>query len=384
MSHGEQLLQQILENPSDLDSRLVYADWLMENGNPRGELIQIQFEIANGCTGKRLSTLRKKEKSLIKQFVTEETFGLVRKPEYRLGFIEHATVALKTFIDQSEEICSKMPLRDVCLSAGRNRIPQLVKCKSLMQFEVIEFLERGFDDTDLKMLADCEYLSNLQRLRFRCPEFGDDGVKALAESNHFTNLRYFGSSRIRGWTDNCMKTICESKNLSQLESLELTDATSLKATGMTHISNSTFRENLNFVELFYSPIGVKGVENLFHSKQPFPRLEKLLLNGCRLGPTTIKALEKNRELLPNLKVLGLNFNDIGCKGAIELANSKILSQLTDVRMSQNEIGFDGIKALGESEFRKRSTKFYLAKNFLDDGEITKITEQFGNFGKFDA
>ncbi len=39
---GKALLARILDDPSDTNARLVYADWLLERGEPRGELIQLQ------------------------------------------------------------------------------------------------------------------------------------------------------------------------------------------------------------------------------------------------------------------------------------------------------------------------------------------------------
>src|SRR5262249_3928589 len=46
MTRDEAFLQAILEDPEDDTPRLVYADWLEENGQPeRGEFIRIQIEL---------------------------------------------------------------------------------------------------------------------------------------------------------------------------------------------------------------------------------------------------------------------------------------------------------------------------------------------------
>jgi uncharacterized protein (TIGR02996 family) len=42
MATGEALLAHIFENPADTAARLVYADWLLERGDARGELIHLQ------------------------------------------------------------------------------------------------------------------------------------------------------------------------------------------------------------------------------------------------------------------------------------------------------------------------------------------------------
>jgi uncharacterized protein (TIGR02996 family) len=44
---GEALLRAICERPWEVDPRLVYADWLEENGQPeRAEFIRLQLEVA--------------------------------------------------------------------------------------------------------------------------------------------------------------------------------------------------------------------------------------------------------------------------------------------------------------------------------------------------
>jgi uncharacterized protein (TIGR02996 family) len=46
MLQDHDYLQAILENPEDDDFRLIFADWLEEQGDPRGEFIRTQCELA--------------------------------------------------------------------------------------------------------------------------------------------------------------------------------------------------------------------------------------------------------------------------------------------------------------------------------------------------
>lgn len=50
---GEELLAHIVESPGDTEARLVYADWLLERGDLRGELIRLQCEAARGALDDR-------------------------------------------------------------------------------------------------------------------------------------------------------------------------------------------------------------------------------------------------------------------------------------------------------------------------------------------
>ena len=49
MATESQLITEVLDNPDDDDPRLVYADWLDEQGDPRGEFIRVQCELHRSC-----------------------------------------------------------------------------------------------------------------------------------------------------------------------------------------------------------------------------------------------------------------------------------------------------------------------------------------------
>jgi len=58
----------IREAPDDVDGYLVYADWLQQQGDPRGELIVVQHELA---TTDAPMSITRREKELLKTFETE-------------------------------------------------------------------------------------------------------------------------------------------------------------------------------------------------------------------------------------------------------------------------------------------------------------------------
>ena len=51
MTHNEASLQAIIANPVDDAPRLIYADWLEERGDPRGEFIRLQCQLARLAPG---------------------------------------------------------------------------------------------------------------------------------------------------------------------------------------------------------------------------------------------------------------------------------------------------------------------------------------------
>src|SRR5262245_11570952 len=58
--------KQILERPDDREKYAVYADWLTERGDPRGELIQLQLKIEDKSVGaKERTEMRAREAKVL-------------------------------------------------------------------------------------------------------------------------------------------------------------------------------------------------------------------------------------------------------------------------------------------------------------------------------
>jgi uncharacterized protein (TIGR02996 family) len=50
---GPDLLRAVIEHPEDDARRLVYADWLQQQGDPQGELIAVQIQLAHATASER-------------------------------------------------------------------------------------------------------------------------------------------------------------------------------------------------------------------------------------------------------------------------------------------------------------------------------------------
>src|SRR5262245_58437145 len=88
----EEFLQAIQENPRDDQVRLVFADWLEERGDPRGEFIRAQFAVLDD----NLDSARCKELTLRMHELRDEHEAewlgplgdLVSEYTFRRGFID--------------------------------------------------------------------------------------------------------------------------------------------------------------------------------------------------------------------------------------------------------------------------------------------------------
>jgi uncharacterized protein (TIGR02996 family) len=71
-ARNEEMEAAIEQAPSDPERFLVYADWLQQQGDPRGELIVLQHAIADGGKGLgQIAKLEQQEKALFKKYEKE-------------------------------------------------------------------------------------------------------------------------------------------------------------------------------------------------------------------------------------------------------------------------------------------------------------------------
>lgn len=99
-----ELLAAVLERPDDRAARSVYADFLSERGDPRGELIQVQL----ARTSDDRPALRKREASLLASYGAEWAAELpcIRRTTARFlhGFVEEADLELPASARRLESV----------------------------------------------------------------------------------------------------------------------------------------------------------------------------------------------------------------------------------------------------------------------------------------
>ena len=149
----ENLLARVRESPEDDGPRLVYADWLEENGRPeRAEFIRVQIVLANepefktighgfcaatnpGCWHCfREPALREREKALFPDVVDAEmrpfeSFGVYsssrhNEPQvavngichtFRRGFVARVTLTAEGWLQNADNLLARFPIEEVRL-----------------------------------------------------------------------------------------------------------------------------------------------------------------------------------------------------------------------------------------------------------------------------
>src|SRR5438067_2086996 len=128
-------LRAIREQPDDDLPRLIYADYLDERGDPRGEFIRIQIERPTlPFNVARRYELGARERELLRLH-EEEWLGplaaVVSNHEFRRGFIDRVMVMTEAFVAHAETIFDWAPIRHVKLRGALGWVRLLAQMPEL-------------------------------------------------------------------------------------------------------------------------------------------------------------------------------------------------------------------------------------------------------------
>ena len=115
----------ICAEPEDNLPRLIYADWLDDRGDPRGEFIRLQVAEHLGEPG---HTLRIAE---LEKLHGRKWAGPFADWAYmiglRRGFPEHLVIQAEVFADLANEVFNIAPIRGVSLIGAAKHLRRLVR-----------------------------------------------------------------------------------------------------------------------------------------------------------------------------------------------------------------------------------------------------------------
>jgi uncharacterized protein (TIGR02996 family) len=225
MNDHDALLTAIGEHPEEDTPRLMYADWLEENGDPeRADFVRNQVELARpGLSGGELYAVVQKNRHYLSNFVRHWKAELPRIEgvewgDFNRGLIEEVRAPHESPIVRHAAKIFAVPgihvLRLWRLDNGRALagVPELIRLRSFW------IINRGTSATNLRDLFASPYLAkltaidlygslgddalarelasgrfpDLAELRLGANAIGDAGARALAESPHLTNVRLIG------------------------------------------------------------------------------------------------------------------------------------------------------------------------------------------------
>jgi uncharacterized protein (TIGR02996 family) len=408
------LFAAIVAAPDDDAPRLVYADWLTERGDPRGELIILQCRLAGGDTDDALfdreSTLLAKHQ---RRWLGEA--GL-KTGTLRRGFVEIATLGSKAFLKARDQLEATSVLRDLTLVlVPSSDVGAIKNARVLQRLERLCFQSSPqfqFTSQDASTLARSANLASLRHLVLTRHPIANAGVCALAEA--LPRLRHLeiedcGVTSLNGFApgpeleaiDLSHNAIFESdvrllcKVAPSLVELRLW-RTELSPAAQGHLSDSlpklrrlTLARSgvtasgiaslgaLPLVELSLlgNTIDMRGMTALLEASF-IDMLEALELSHTGIGNAGLTALAKAAPpRLSNLRVKEVGEADAGI---IALADSRLAGQLESLALSDNRFGVKAAMALANAEWPKlKSLELY--GTLLFPAEVRRaLRERFGD------
>jgi uncharacterized protein (TIGR02996 family) len=184
MADDRAFLNAIIENPDDDGPRLVYADWLDEQGDhARAEFIRIQCEMAKF----EPESVRWYELSLRSQRLLQrhqpawlrDIQKYVRASTFRRGFVESVSMTARRFLKHGDFVFTHAPIRELVLSESRDLLSQVLASPHLGRLHTLDLSFNRIDDSGALLLTTAPNLSGLTNLDLWYNEFGARGWRAL-------------------------------------------------------------------------------------------------------------------------------------------------------------------------------------------------------------
>jgi uncharacterized protein (TIGR02996 family) len=415
MAGEDAFLHAILTHPDDDAPRLIYADWLDERNDPRGEFIRVQCALARlDDEDPRRWPLEQREQELLREHQPKWLpKGIEIVPcVFRRGFVEEISLFTQEFLSVAERLFKQTPLQHLCLRGpihaaeigraregmgwqGVTQSPYLTRLRGLsLAFPLgvedwQDFSESPYlaNLTDLKLIpsswlegfsidwARVIHRPTLRSLALSHNALTLDALRVLVESSSLTGLRELNLSGNR-LTHEAMTVLGGSRLLPQLETLHL-DSNLLGDAGALAVRDWPALPRLKRLFLRHNQIFVAGVQALAAAPALAHLLSLDLFGNLSVDKGTV-ALAGSAHLA-RLRALNLRFNGVGDTGARALAHSRTLSQLTRLNLTANRITSVGARALIEAPGLPNLARLDLPRNDIGPAEQQGLRDRFGPF-----
>ena len=355
---GEAFLERITDNIDDDANRLVFSDWLEEQGeDERAEFIRVQVQRANLPSWDAAQVaLRLREQELLEKHGETWLKEMPEIPGVRWEGFRRGIVAVVSFVNfdamrTSAHACRAIaPIEAVRVSWPRRRestenVPPIAELREL----TLIGLPYG---NETKRLANSPQLATLRVLKALGPNAQDLG--RLAESPHLKKLRTLCLTSNGVGTDGVL-SLTKAATMTNLETLDLTgpgyyesyyDNPLIDLAGMEALADWKGLKSIRSLSLSGSDVRTEGLRRLLQSPHA-AGLKSLSLRSGRLdGAAMAEFASANKKL--KLEMLDLGENILQESGAEHLAAAECLSDLKNLRLDRCEIPEDGAVHLAKT------------------------------------
>lgn len=394
----DSFIQEIIANPRDDHIRLVFADFLEEQGDPRAELIRIQLERKEiSRFDKQYAKLRKKELQLLRKHGGFGSApGVVRVLDTHGGFVDSIEVTVARFIKLQDEIFAAAPIREVHLKAKSKKFDRVRESPYLARLARISLNYNDATNDELIRFVKNPNLKTLEGLTLNASEMAPSVAIEVAQSSALTELKklelyghFLNTSSCRaiaesailtkledlqiasGQTDDSLHAIAASPNCRGLKRLYVSG--DFTGRGVQALQAPGVLEDLHTLVL-NSYTTRRGLGNGFNVATPLPKLRHVEVQVTSGGDQLAIDISQNYQ---ELDVLDLGASGVSDRGAMALAESPLFGNLKKLVLTGNEITEAGAIAIAESPHRKKGLKLYMRSNPLSVRAVKEIKAKYG-------
>lgn len=343
MNDGEALRRAVIANRDDDTPRLIYADWLDENGqSDRAAFIRAQVDAARAEPFSPLARAAESKAHLLleshRKDWTRHLHGRTLDiPRFQRGFIEH--VAVKPIpIESVASIFDIEPLKSLRIVRLNDddewqTIDSVLKLPQLFQINRLELSNLNrFEHHEYQTLLTSPNLSNIRELSLRNSAVQPSWFVEMLSGNAFPNLNQLDVAEIT----NLGPSLLQAFNRASHRQLRCLDASGvfLSSEQMQQVLAAGCISQIEVLRLRHTGFA-GGVGPLFHLDIgwviPWTNLVVLDLGGQLLGDDAVRAIASQDEA-SSLRWLGLANNALGPDAIRLLLKSKLNSlHYLDVR-----------------------------------------------------
>lgn len=408
---SEAFLEQITANVDDDAMRIVFSDWLEEQGEcERAEFIRVQVQRASLPMWDAAQVgLRIREQELLKQHGETWLKEMPEIPGVRWEGFRRGIVAVVSFVNfdalrASAHACrASAPIEAVRVPWPRRResadnVPRIAELRELTltgrpfgsetarladspQLATLRVLKAlGLDATDLGRVAASPHLKNLRTLCLKSNGVGTAGVLSLTRAAALTKLETLdlkGPGYYESYYDNPLidlaglEALADWKGLSSVRSLSLSGS-DVRSAGLRLLLQSPNAAGLTSLSLRSGRLGGAAMAEFALANQQL-KLQMLDLGENVLKDSGAESLAAAR-CLSELKILRLDRCEIPEGGAVHLAKTApFFDGLRILEAGHNYFGSAGLDAL----LQRSSTTLHclgLRNNTLADKGAALLAE----------
>jgi uncharacterized protein (TIGR02996 family) len=192
MSDEHELYAAIVAEPNDPAPRRALAAHYDGRGDPRGELIRTQLELADKeARGVLDGKLIRRERELLEAHGSAwaaPLADLITGHKFHRGLIGEVTLSVDRFLDVAPALFAAAPIQHLNLTRPRTRWAELLRSPHLAHLSSLALEDLGLDDEDAKAIARADALRRLHYLALGNNRIGRAGVEALAASPFLARL----------------------------------------------------------------------------------------------------------------------------------------------------------------------------------------------------